>query len=339
MEGRRVVFFEVEDWEKRYFEDQLGGKAELTFNSHRLTLDNVDEAQHADVLATFIYSDLSAKVIDSLPNLKGIATMSVGCDHIDVAEATHRHIKVSNVPAYGPNTVAEHAVALLLALSRKIIPSVEKTRSEDYDYDPASLSGWDLFGKTIGIIGTGKIGAHVARIASGLGMKILAYDPKPNQELIEKFKAEYMSVDDILERADVITLHVPLCSDTENMLDKPQFARMKHGMVIINTARGGLINPDALLDALEDGTVSQAGLDVLPEEDLLREEKEFFSRYFKLKDYQLAMAGHALTHHKNVIVTPHNAFNSRESLKNIMQTTVDNIEGFLDGDPVNLVNK
>lgn len=337
MEGKKVICFEVEPWEQEYLKDKLQHKVELEFFNHRLTYDNMHEAAQADYLVTFIYSDLSHQVMTHLRHLKGIATMSVGVDHIDFEEATSRHIVVSNVPAYGPNTVAEHAMALLLAMSRKIIESVERTREGVYEY--AGLSGWDLMDKTLGIIGTGKIGAHVARIANGLGMRLIGYDPHPNKELTEKFGLEYMSLPQVLAASDVITVHVPLTPENKHMLSTEQFKQMKKGIVVINTARGALIDADALLEALNSGIVSQAGIDVLEDEGLLKEEKQFFSPYFKLKDYQMAMADHALMRHPKVLVTPHNAFNSKESMRNILHTTIENVESMISGDPVNVVEK
>jgi len=335
MELKKLVCFEVEPWEQEYIKDKLQHKAELEFFSHRLTYDNMHEAVNADYIISFIYSDFSHQVLDHLRNLKGIATMSVGTDHIDFEEATRRHIIVSNVPNYGPNTVAEHTAALLLAMSRKIIESVERTREGIYEY--GGLSGWDLMGRTLGIIGTGKIGAHVARIANGLGMKLVAYDPHPNAELAENLGLEYMSLEKLYAVSDVITIHVPLTPENKHMLSTEQFKQMKKGVVILNTARGGLIDADALLVALSNGQVSQAGIDVLEDEGLLKEEKQFFSSYFKLKDYQMAMADHALMRHPKVLVTPHNAFNSKESIHNILNTTIENVEGMLEGDPVNVV--
>lgn len=337
MEGPRIVFFEVEPWEEQFFTDKIKQTAELTFYPHRLTHMNIEEAEKADYLVSFIYSDLSHPTLDRIKNLKGIATMSVGVDHIDLAETRRRQITVANVPAYGPNTVAEHTMALLLALSRNIIPSIERTREGIYEY--TNLSGWDLMGKTLGIIGTGKIGAHIARIASGFGMRVIAYDPHPNQELIDKYHVEYMALPQLFHASDVVTIHVPLTDQNKHMIDREQFGQMKKGVVFLNTARGGLVNAEALLEALDSGQVHQAGIDVLEDEGLLKEEKEFFSPYFKLKDYQTAMANHALMRHPKVLVTPHNAFNSKESLTNILQTTVDNLTGMLTNDPINVVDK
>lgn len=334
MEGKRVVFFEVEDWEEEYFRDHLQG-TDLKFFPHRLSRHNIHEAEGATHLASFVYSDLKAGTLDQLRSLKGIATMSVGTNHIDLRVAKERNITVCNVPAYGPNTVAEHAIALLLALSRNIVPSVDRTKEGDFDY--RGLTGWDLMGKTLGIVGTGKIGAHVARIAAGMGMRLVAHDPHPNEELKEKYQLEYLSLPQLLHASDVITLHCPLLNNNKHLLGTDEFKQMKPGTVLINTARGALVDTESLLKALEDGTVRQAGIDVLEDEELLQEEKEFFSPYFQLKDYQTALANHALMRHPKVIVTPHNAFNSQESLRNILDTTVKNIQGMLSSDPVNVV--
>ncbi len=335
MEGRRVVFFEVEKWEEEFFREHLHAY-ELTFHPHRLTPNTVPDAEKADYIVSFVYSDLKARTLDLLRNLKGIATMSVGTNHIDLGVTHERGITVCNVPAYGPNTVAEHAIALLLALSRRLIPSVERTKDGNFDY--RGLTGWDLMGKTLGIVGTGKIGAHVARIASGLGMRLVTYDLKPNKELTEKFGVEYVTLPQLFRASDVITLHCPLQEQSTHLIGREQFAQMKKGVVFINTARGGLVETRALLEALEDGQVSQAGIDVLEDEELLQEEREFFSPYFQLKDYQTALANHALMRHPSVIVTPHNAFNSREALDNILATTVKNIQGMTTSDPVNVVH-
>ena len=337
MEGKRVIFFEIDSDEEDFFRHKLEAKAELVFFQHRLTPDVIGEAKDADYLVSFIYSDLSQRTLEAIPKLKGIATMSVGTDHIDLKETKRRDILVSNVPAYGPNTVAEHTIALLLSLSRNIVPSVERTRSGEYEY--SGLTGWDLAGKTLGIIGTGKIGSHVARIAQGLGMRLIGYDPHPNQDLASSTGLEYMSLPQLFHAADVITLHIPLIKETEHMLGKEEFEQMKKGVVVLNTARGGLIDPQALVEAISQGRVSQAGLDVLEDEGLLKEEKQFFSPYFKLADYQTTLANHALMRDPKVLVTPHNAFNSKEALHNILSTTVDNLQGMMVSDPVNLVEK
>ncbi len=337
MEGKRAVFFEVEPWEQEFFRDKLAHHFDLTFYPHRLTLDEVDEAAPANYLVCFIYSDLSSRLLDHLKHLKGISTMSVGADHIDLEQTETRHIVVSNVPAYGPNTVAEHTIALLLALSRNIVTSVERTREGVYEYQ--GLTGWDLQGKTIGVIGTGKIGSLVVKMAIGLGMKVVAYDPKPNQKLALELGFEYANLPQLLRHSQVITLHVPLTAANKHMLGRPEFAQMTKGVVILNTARGALIEADALLEALDTGIVKQAGIDVLEDEGLLKEEKEFFSPYFKLNDYQTALANHALMRHPKVLVTPHNAFNSQESLKNILQTTVENLQAMAQGEPINTVGE
>lgn len=331
-----MYFFELDKLQQDRCRKALESVASCVFVEDSLSKDNVDEYKDAEYIVCFIYSDLSAEVLDELPKLRGIITMSVGTDHIDLSEAAKREITVSNVPAYGANTVAEHTAALLLAISRRIIDSVQRTKEGDYDY--SGLTGFDLADKSIAVLGTGKIGAHLIGILNGLRMKIYAYDPHPNLELVEKYGVEYMSFIEAISAADIITCHMPLNDHTRHILDREQFAKMKDGVVILNTARGGLINVPALLEALESGKVAYAGLDVLEEENLLREESELFSKHFNLKDYQLALANHALMKHPKVIVTPHNAFNSVEALDNILSTTIDNILAVLSGKPINSVS-
>lgn len=337
MEGKNIIFFEVDASEEEFFRTKLESKGNLTFYPHRLTIDEVEEAAKADYLVSFIYSDFSHQILEKIPHLKGIATMSVGVDHIDIKETSRRNIIVSNVPAYGPNTVAEHTIALLLALSRNIVPAVERTRAGQYEY--TGLTGWDVAGKTLGVVGTGKIGSVVARIANGLGMQLIGYDPHPNPELTQKYGLKYMPLPQLLSSVDVITLHMPLTDETKHMLGSEQFAQMRKGTVLLNTARGGLVDPQALVEALNNGTIAQAGLDVLEDEGLLKEERQFFSKYFDQSHYQTALADHALMRDERVLVTPHNAFNSREALKNILQTTVENLDGMMHNDPVNVVEK
>lgn len=337
MEGKKIVFFEVDASEQQFFKDELEHHAELVFYPHRLTHDNVHEAESANLLVSFIYSDLSQPILDKLRHLKGIVTMSAGYDHIDLNETARRGITVCNVPAYGPNTVAEHTAALLLALSRNIVPSVERTRTGVYEY--AGLTGWDLMGKTLGVVGTGKIGSLVARIGWGLGMRLMAYDPHPNAQLAEHFGVTYASLEEVLKNSDVVTLHVPYTPANKHMLGQREFGMMKKGAVLLNTARGALVDPQALIDALNSGTISQAGIDVLEDEGLLKEERQFFSKYFSLQDYQTTLADHELMRDPRVLVTPHNAFNSKESLHNILKTTVEAITGLMEGDPINVVNK
>lgn len=330
-----VYFFEVESWEERYLRKAF---PRAKFYKSRLTSRKLKKCQDAEVVSVFIYSKISAKILKDLPRLKFIATRSTGFDHIDIQACQEKGIKVANVPTYGENTVAEHAFALILALSRKIVPSVERTRMGDFSL--SGLRGFDLKGKTIGVLGTGNIGAHMVRIAFGFEMKILAFDLYENPELVKKYKVSYVpSVKELFRRSDIITLHVPLNKHTFHLVDREILAETKKGAYLINTARGGLVDSEALVWALEENILSGAALDVLEEEPLIREERELLHKNIELSAMRDVLADQILLRHPKVIVTPHNAFNSEEALKRILKTTIKNIRAFLKGRAVNLVSK
>ncbi len=331
----KIVIFETEPWE----EDVLRGackEREFLFVEARLTAENAAEHADAEVVSTFIHSNLSREVLSRLDALKFIATRSTGFDHIDLAYCRDRGIAVSNVPEYGDNTVAEHVFALLLALYRNIPEAVSRTRTGDFNM--LGLRGHDLKGKTIGVIGAGSIGRRVIEIARGFRMRILAFDPKPDEELARQLGFEYADFDRVLSESDVVTLHVPGGPATNGLLSKEAFASMKDGVVIINTSRGSVIETQALLEALSNGKVARAGLDVLDEEPTITEEAELIRSVFR-KEHDLGnlLADHVLMHMKNVIVTPHIAFDTDEAVRRIAETTAANIESYCNGKPVNLV--
>jgi D-lactate dehydrogenase len=243
---------------------------------------------------------------------------------------------VCNVPTYGENTVAEHVFALLLAISHRLREAVDRARNGEFS--PVGLEGFDLAGKTLGILGVGNIGRHVVRIARGFDMRVIAFDVSPDPELSEGLGFSYLSFDDVLHQADILTLHVPATPETSNMLSDSEFSCMKNGVVLINTARGSLIDPRALIRALRDGKVAAAGLDVMPDEPMIREEAELIcSSYCGRHDVRNLIADHVLLKMPYVMITPHSAFNTREAVGRISNTTVKNIEAFLRGKPENLV--
>lgn len=286
-------------------------------------------------LSVFIYSHVTREVLDALPELKFIATRSTGFDHIDVEACRSRGIAVSNVPSYGENTVAEHTVALLLMLSRKVHQSVLQMRSGRVDL--AELTGFDLQGKTIGVIGAGHIGLHVIRIARGFGMRVLAFDVRRDPFLADLLGFEYATVDRLLAESDIVTLHSPLTDKTHHMLGRGEFAKMKQGAMIVNTARGGLIDTDALVEALESGKLGGAGLDVLEGEELVKEEKQLLQQPLDVERLRTAVRNRVLLARDDVVFTPHNAFNSREALVRILEVTLANLEAFRAGSPVHRV--
>lgn len=327
----KIAFFELEDWEKKYFEEKLSSH-ELSFFDEPLTED-FDEKSDAEIISVFIYSKVDAKTLDKLPSLKFIATRSTGYDHIDMAECKKRGIVISNVPSYGENTVAEHTFALILALSRKIVESANQTRIGNFDL--SQLRGFDLKGKTIGVIGTGKIGSHVVRMAHGFEMRALAYDPYKNEELIDHYSLDYVDLDELLSKSDVITLHLPLNDKTKHIISESNIGKIKKGAYLINTARGGLVETTALVRAISDGTLAGAGIDVLEDEIDIKEEWQLLSKKFSREQMAINLANNILLKNHKVIVTPHNAFNSQEALQRIMNTSYENIERFVGGKIVN----
>ena len=327
-----IACFEIEDWESKNLQKLCGG-IDLSLIAGTLNADNCAAYESAEIISSFIYSDLRRPVLEKFKNLKLIATRSTGTDHIDLDYCNAHGIAVANVPAYGEHTVAEHVFALLLALSRHIPEAVGRTKTGNFSFQ--GLRGFDLHGKTMGLIGAGAIGLHTARIAQGFGMNVLCYDIHPDKDA----GFPYVDFDTILSESDIISLHVPGTPQTRHMLSEKEFAAMKDGVVLINTARGPVIDVKALLRALQSGKVSAAGLDVLPEEPFIREEAELLRESFPQKhDLETLLADYALLHHKNVIVTPHSGFYTKEAIEKILLTTSENILSYQAGRPLNIVN-
>jgi D-lactate dehydrogenase len=286
-----------------------------------------------------VQSEVPKALLDKLPSLKMIAARSTGFDHIDIKECAARGIVVSNVPTYGENTVAEHAFALILALSRKIFQSFERT--EKMDFDREGLEGFDLAGKTLGVVGCGNIGRHSVMIGRGFGMKVVVYDVHPDEKFAQETGCTFVTkLDDLLTQSDVITLHVPFIpGKTEHLINKDNVKKIKRGAILVNTARGGIVDTEALLWALEEGTLSGAGLDVLEDEDDTFDHIDLLSKGFpRDKDIVTLLRNHLLVDRDDVIITPHNAFNSREARQRIFETTVENISAFVAGKAINVVN-
>lgn len=334
----KITFFEVPESEQVFFKEAFPG-VDFFFSAQKLDEENIVLAEDAEVVSVFVNSVMSATVLDKLPKLKLIATRSTGFDHIDVQHATEKGIVVSNVPGYGSRTVAEFAFALLLNLSRKVHLANQELREEG-DFSIFPYRGFDLFGKTLGVIGTGRIGKNAIEMAKGFGMNVLAYDLYPDMAFAAEKGVTYLTLDELLAASDVITLHAPYTKENHHLLNKEKFGLMKKGVYIINTARGELIETDALVSALGGGVVAGAGLDVLEGERALKEEMEIVSDPEKrdsIKDYKTLFENHVLIDLPNVIVTPHIAFYSKEAEAEIIKTTISNIAGYLGGTPVNQV--
>ncbi|MFA6462287.1 MAG: hydroxyacid dehydrogenase [Candidatus Woesearchaeota archaeon] len=333
----KIGFFELENWEKSTLDSSFP-KDNLVLSHQKLTLKEASKYPDLEVISGFIYSGIDEKILSKLPKLKLIATRSTGYDHIDLAACKKRGIIVCNVPTYGENTVAEHTFALILALSRKIIPCHERTQKGSFELE--GLRGFDLKGKTLGVVGSGNIGRHVIRMAQGFEMNILVYDAFPNPQIAKEMGFVYVSLDQLLKNSNIISLHLPYNEKTHHLIDKKAFTKMKKGTYLINTSRGGLVDTDALVKALKSKHLAGAGLDVLEEECELVEESQLVSKNFSPScNLKTLVEDHVLMTMSNVIVTPHNAFNTHEALMRILQTTIDNIQGFKKDVLINVVNK
>jgi len=331
----KIAFFEIEDWETEYIRKKLQGYTIEIYKEH-IGVDIAEQLKDVEIISVFIYSSLTEEILEKMPQLKLIVTRSTGYDHIDLAYCKKKGISVCNVPTYGANTVAEHTFALILSLSRNIIPSVERTRRGSFEVD--GLRGFDLHGKTIGVIGVGHIGKEVIRIAQGFGMRVIAYTGHPNEELAKKLKISFHSLSELLSLSDVISLHVPLLKETRHMINKRNIGKCKKGSMLINTARGGLIETEAILYGLEKGIFSSVGLDVLEEECGVKEERELLSgKFIESCDLKTQLYNHVLLRRENVLITPHNAFNSNEALDTILKITSENIVNFMNKTPINIV--
>ncbi|MCI8209382.1 hydroxyacid dehydrogenase [Pseudomonas sp. S25] len=326
----RILIFSSQTYDRDSFlAARLPANLQLHFQPARLTLETVALADGHEVVCAFINDDLSAPVLERLAagGTRLIALRSAGYNHVDLPTAQQLGISVVRVPAYSPHAVAEHAVALILALNRRLHRAYNRTR--DGDFSLHGLTGFDLVGKTVGIVGTGQIGATFARIMSGFGCQLLAYDPFPNTQ-VEALGARYLSLDELLQQAQIISLHCPLTPQTRHLINARSLATMQPGAMLINTGRGALVDTPALSEALKSGQLGYLGLDVYEEEALL-----FFEDRsdHPLQDDVLAR----LLTFPNVIVTAHQAFLTHEALGAIAQTTLDNIDAWASGSAQNLV--
>lgn len=333
-----IYFFEVNDHEQRYLTERLHSET-LHFRATPLaTAEQAREiAADAEIVSPFVRSHLSADVIENLPYLKMIATRSTGFDHINVPDADSRGIPVCNVPTYGENTVAEHTFALILSLSRNLHKAYVRTTAGNFSLD--GLQGFDLKGKTLGVIGVGHIGEYVMRIAHGFGMTLLAYDPAQDETKAEHFGFTYTTLQDLLGRSDVVTLHAPASQATRHLIGAHNIGQFKRGALLINTARGELVDTEALVTALNQGILAGAGLDVLEGEEVFSEEKQLLLNP-KASEQSLkqALRNRSLLQRPDMVITPHIAFDSAEAVERILDTTIANIKAFRKGELQNRVH-
>ena len=318
----KIIFFTKEDWEEEYIKNAFPADEVACYKNslqEALASGLYKGDLDAEVLCVFVTSRVGEEELALFPNLRLVATRSTGFDHVDVPAAQARGIAVATVPAYGAVTVAEFAFALILSLSRRICEAHTRT-AQEHALSQGGLRGFDLFEKTLGIVGCGHIGAHVARIAAGFGMRVVVCDEHEDHALAEKLGFRYAPLLEVLGVSDVVTLHAPYSPQTHHLINKKNIAAFKAGAYLINTARGALVETEALIEALESGALAGAGLDVLEDEHQLTKEET------------------ALAQHARVIVTPHIAFDTTEAVVRIMETTVANIKTFLAGEPENIVH-
>lgn len=335
-----IAFLDIEEpWEAAYLKKALKNCGEV--RDFKETADLVaDKIKNASILSPFIKSEINKQIINSLPSLKFITTRSTGFDHIDTDYARAKGMLVANVPTYGENTVAEHTFALILSIARHLKKSHFKVSEGDFSI--RELMGFDLKGKIIGVVGTGHIGLRVIKMAVGFSMNVLAFDPVQNHFISEVLGFKYVDLQTLLKESDIITLHAPYNKKTHHMINQDNIGLIKKGAVLVNTARGALVDTLALTRALDEKILAGAGLDVLEGEDFILEEKQLLMR--KKKDLynpeklQLMLRNGFLLQRENVVFTPHIAFYSKEALERILETTIENIISFLNGKPINIIN-
>jgi D-lactate dehydrogenase len=320
----KIAFFDTHGFEREIFKKQnLNFDHEITFFETRLTEATANVAHSYPCVCAFVNDKLNTKTLEILARngTKLIALRSAGYNHIDLAAADKLGLKVVRVPEYSPHAVAEHAVALILAMNRKIHRAYNRVREGNFSLD--GLVGFDLYKKTVGVIGTGRIGSVFAKILLGFGCKVVAFDKTQNRDLMT-LGVEYVPLNDLLTNSDIISLHIPLNPGTHHLIDDRALALMKTGVMIVNTGRGALIDTKALIKSLKSGHLGYAGLDVYEEEEGL-----FFENLSGqiLQDDQLAR----LLTFPNVLLTSHQAFLTIEALTNIVNTTLENIRDFEGG--------
>lgn len=316
----KVCIYSAHNFELKYLQDANQGKHELKLIKTYLNTDTVILAKGSDAVAIFANDDASETVLTSLKSygVRFIALRSAGYNHVDLDAAKALNLRVAHVPAYSPYSVAEHAVALMLALNRKIIKAHNRVRELNFSLD--GMTGFDMNGKTVGIIGLGRIGGVVAKILHGFGCHILAYDIEQNSDFVIKYGVQYTDIDAICEQSDIITLHVPLNDETKYIINDNRLQKMKKGVMIINTSRGALVDTKAVISSLKNNRIGLLGLDVYEEEKGL-----FFEDHSDIDVLQDDVIARLMTF-KNVLITCHQGFLTETALENIAETTIFNLD-------------
>lgn len=324
IQSMNILFFSAKDYEISYLQAANKTNRKLEFVREPLSIATVNKAKGFETISIFISDDGSAPVLEALYaiGVRFIAIRAVGYEHVDIKRASELGISVVNVPDYSPFAIAEHAVALIMALNRNLVVADKQVHQQNFTTD--KLIGFDLKDKTIGIIGTGKIGSTLVKIMHGFGCKLLGYDIQHHKVLTELYGLEYVTLDQLCQQSDIISLHTCLTPETKYMINESVINKMKKGVMLINTSRGGCIKTTDLLKALESGIIGYFGADVYEYEKGI-----FFNDFTgkELKDDVLKK----LLMYSNVLITPHQAFATREALTNISDTTFESIQCWEEG--------
>jgi D-lactate dehydrogenase len=332
----KTVVFSTKPYDRRYFDQfNTDNKVDITYLEPRLTAETVSLANGHQAVCVFTNDDVSADIIEQLAGygVKLIALRCAGFNNVDLAAAEQHGLTVVRVPAYSPYAVAEHTVALMLGLNRHLHKAYNRVREGNFALE--GLMGFDLHGKTIGLIGTGKIGAITAGLLNGFGCQLLAVDKYENADFLaltnETGRARYVELDELLASSDVISLHCPLTPETHHIIDATAIAKMKLGAMVINTSRGALVDTQAVIEGLKSGKVGSLGLDVY------EEESDLFFENLSDQVIQDDVFSRLLTF-PNVLITGHQAFFTHEAMSKIAETTLTNIQQFAAGAPENTVS-
>lgn len=317
----KMILYSFHAYEQPYFEKFNSKEQQLLFSDQMLSEKTASLSLGFDAVSLFANDNASAPVLELLHRngVRFITLRSAGYNHVDLTKAKQLGIRVARVPAYSPFSVAEHAVTLILALNRKVIQSHSRVNQQNFSLN--GLTGFDMNGKTVGIIGTGKIGSTIARILHGFGCKLLAFDPVQNEEIKQRYQVVYTDRETLYRSSDIITLHLPLNEQTHYFIDRTDIAQMKPGVMLINTARGGLVNTSEVIGGLKSGQIGYFGMDVYENEQQL-----FFEDHSQdiLQDDMLAR----LMAFRNVLITAHQGFLTDTALRNICETTMYNLDCF-----------
>ncbi len=320
----RVAVFSTKEYDRRFL-DQANAQAEheLHYFETRLTEETCSLVQGVDAVCVFVNDVVDRNVLQCMANtkVKLLALRSAGFNHVDLQAANELEITVARVPAYSPHAVAEHTLAMILALNRQIHKAYNRVRERNFALD--GLLGFDVHGKTVGVIGTGQIGEVFTRLMSGFGCELLGYDPHPNKEC-KAMGMQYVRLDDLFTRSHIISLHCPLTPQTKHLINKDAIARMGAGVMLINTSRGAIVDTKAVIAGLKSGKIGSLGLDVY------EEEADLFFEDLSAEVIQDDVFARLLTF-PNVLITGHQGFFTEEALRNIAQTTIQNITAFASG--------